>query len=328
MRITLRDYRAVERADIEIDGAITLIAGDLGVGKSSVLTSIGAVLSGEAVAWPDVLKKDLADLIRTGAEKATIAAADGPEDKGWQLAIEYPGGRLTSLGVGAPTISASAAGRATLLTLLLKDRAAFLSDYLKPEPTEKEFRKAASDALLNEKTTDRLWKRIGDDGWDKTFESAKNATPKAKGRWLEITGEPWGKVKSPNWRPPHWDDALLESTEEQLAKEVEAAGEVVARAIASAAVDATAVEAMQERAAKLPELETELEEKREAVSGAQDDFDEATEVLEEAAGVLERQEHPLRLPALRPEGRGQDYREEERWCGLRAQGDADRDPVR
>ena len=221
MRITLRDYRAVELADIEIDGAITLIAGDLGVGKSSVLTSIGAVLAGEAVAWPDVLKKDLADLIRTGAEKATIAAADGPEDKGWQRAIEYPGGRLTSLGVGAPTISASAAGRASLLDLPLKGRAEFLAEYLKPEPTETQFRKAASDALLDEKTIERLWSRISDDGWDSTFVSAKKATPKAKGRWLEITGEEWGKVKSPNWRPPHWDDALLDSTEEQLTQEFE-----------------------------------------------------------------------------------------------------------
>ena len=286
MRITLRDYRAVERADIEIDGLLTLIAGDLGVGKSSVLTSIGAILSGEAVAWPDVLKKDLGDLIRTGAENATIAATDGPEDTGWQRAVEYPSGRMTSFGVGAPTISPSSAGRASLLDLALKERAEFLAEYLNPQPTEEEFEKAASDILLNKKTTKIVWEKICEDGWDSTFASAKKATPKAKGRWLEITGEEWGKVKSPNWRPPHWDDALLESTEEQLVQELEAAGEKVARAVASAAVDAVQLDGMRERAADLPDLEEALEAKREEVSAAQDKADAAVEAAEKMPALV------------------------------------------
>ena len=280
MRITLRDYRAVERADIEIDGLITLIAGDLGVGKTSVLTSIGAVLSGEVVAWPDVLKKDLGDLIREGEEKATIAAADGPEDTGWQRAIEYPDGRMTSFGVGAPTISASSAGRMSLLNLALKDRPEFLAEYLKPEPTKKEFEKAASDALLDDKTTALVWGKICKEGWDKTLYSAKKSTPLLKGRWLEVTGEAWGKVKSPQWRPPHWDDDLLKSTVEDLQAAVDEAQRVHDAAMAVAAVDAAELDAMRERSDRLPEVEKELEAKREEVSAAQDKVDVAVEAAE------------------------------------------------
>ena len=280
MRISIRDYRAVERADIEIDGAVTLIAGDLGVGKSSVLTGIGAVLSGEAVAWPDVLKKDLAALIRRGADRATITAMDGPELKGWEHSIEYPGGTFTSFGIGGPTILASSAGRMSMLDLPLKERAAFLSDYLDPTPSEEEFRRAAKDAMIDEKTADAVWLKICADGWDATLDAAKKRTPEAKRRWQQITGTSWGRAKAPQWRPNYWDPHFADIPEEDMAAAIEKAQTAVENAVASAAVDASEVAAKQELAAKLDERKAAFQEKKKREEDAQTALRDATTALE------------------------------------------------
>ena len=206
MKIKIRDFRAVERADLEIGEGITIVAGDLGVGKTSILSGIGAILSGNPVAWPNVLKKDLDILVRTGAETARIHAADGPEDEGWASAIEYPSGELMTTGAGKPTISASAAGNDSYLDLPLKDRASFLAGYLSAEPSKLEFEEAGSDLLLDKKILDAVWAKIEKDGWDNAFTAVAAKTPQLKGRWLEITGETWGRAKSPKWRPQHWAD--------------------------------------------------------------------------------------------------------------------------
>ena len=280
MRISIRDYRAVERADIEIDGAVTLIAGDLGVGKSSVLTGIGAVLSGEAVAWPDVLKKDLAALIRRGSDRATITAMDGPELKGWEHSIEYPGGTFTSFGTGGPTISASSAGRMSMLDLPLKERAAFLSDYLDPTPSWDEFRNAAKDAMIDEGPADKVWLKIAAQGWDATLDAAKKNGQEAKGRWQQITGTSWGKAKAPQWRPSYWDPHFADIPEEDMAAAIEKAQAAVENAVASAAVDASEVVAKQELAAKLDERKAAFQEKRKAEDAAQNAVREATAAIE------------------------------------------------
>ena len=59
--ISIRNYRAIDRADIDL-GGITLVAGDVGYGKSSVCTAIAAVLSGRGIVWPDVTQEGLQGL--------------------------------------------------------------------------------------------------------------------------------------------------------------------------------------------------------------------------------------------------------------------------
>ena len=280
MKIKIRDFRAVERADLEIGEGITIVAGDLGVGKTSILSGIGAILSGNPVAWPNVLKKDLDILVRTGAETARIRAADGPEGEGWESAIEYPSGQLMTTGAGKPTISASAAGNDSYLDLPLKNRALFLADYLSAEPSKLEFEEAGSDLLLDKKILDAVWAKIEKDGWDNAFTAVAAKTPQLKGRWLEITGETWGGAKSPKWRPQHWADDLEQADPDALAAAVSEAQESYEAAVARAAIAGSEHMAMQERAKDLPALDAKLDEMRETVAAQQAKVDEASAALD------------------------------------------------
>ena len=92
-KISIRNYRAIDSADIYL-GGITMVAGDVGYGKSSICTAIAAVLSGRGIVWPDVLKKDSQVLVRRGTDKGSITASG--ED--WQRTVDYPGGTVVDKG--------------------------------------------------------------------------------------------------------------------------------------------------------------------------------------------------------------------------------------
>ena len=109
--ISIRNYRAIDRADIVL-GGITLIAGDVGYGKTSICTAIAAVLSGRGIVWPDVLKKDSKVLVRRGTDKGSITATGG-------------GSKRTNTGGSArSTIRADRSPRRAMRSLLTRSRQA------------------------------------------------------------------------------------------------------------------------------------------------------------------------------------------------------------
>ena len=249
-KISIRNYRAIDRADIEL-GGITMVAGDVGYGKSSVCTAIAAALTGRGIVWPDVLKKDSAVLVRRGTDKGSITAS-GEE---WQRTVDYPGGSVTTKG-NAVTIDPIAAGLVSLATVALKDRPMWLEEFLPGDPSEEDFDVAARDAGLSDENTKRVWIKVAKDGWDKTLKSAQDRAPEVKARWSEATGEPrWGSAKGAGWEPEGITEALKEASAEALAAAHSEALTRYDEVIAAAAVDAEQMRGLTERASRLPELE-------------------------------------------------------------------------
>ena len=211
-KISIRNYRAIDRADIQL-GGITLIAGDVGYGKSSVCTAIAAVLSGRGIVWPDVLKKDSKVLVRRGTDKGSITAS-GEE---WKRTVDYPGGSVTTKG-NAVTIDPIAAGLTSLATVPLKDRPLWLEDFLPGDPSEEDFSVAARDAGLSDSNAEKVWTKVSQDGWDQTLKSAQDRAPEVKARWSEVTGEPrWGSAKGAGWEPDGMTEELKSATPSLLA---------------------------------------------------------------------------------------------------------------
>ena len=174
-KISISNYRAIDRADIEL-GGITLVAGDVGYGKTSICTAIAAVLSGRGIVWPDVLKKDSKVLVRRGTDKGSITAS-GEE---WKRTVDYPGGSVTTKG-NAVTIDPIAAGLTSLATVPLKDRPMWLEDFLPGDPSDEDFSVAARDAGLSDGDTEKVWSKVVEDGWDRTLKSAQERAPAAQG---------------------------------------------------------------------------------------------------------------------------------------------------
>ena len=280
--ISIRNYRAIDRADIEL-GGITLVAGDVGYGKSSVCTAIAAVLSGRGIVWPDVLKKDSKVLIRRGTDKGSITASgEGAKEgeSGWQRTIDYPGGSVTTKG-NAVTIDPIAAGLASLATVPLKERPLWLEDFLPGDPSEEDFDAAARDAGLSDENTKRAWIKVVDDGWDKTLKSAQDRAPQIKARWSEVTGEPrWGSAKGAGWEPEGMTEELKSATPSLLAEVQTQAQTRYDEVVAEAAVDAQQMRELAERASRLPGLES-------TSSKVGEEMSDADKILVQARKALE-----------------------------------------
>ena len=275
MKVSIRNYRAIDRADIEL-GGITLVAGDVGYGKSSVCTAIAAVLSGRGIVWPDVLKKDSKVLVRRGTDKGSITAS-GAE---WKRTVDYPGGSVVTKG-NAVTIDPIAAGLASLATVPLKDRPMWLEDFLPGGPTEEDFLAAARDAGLSDGNTGKAWNKVVEDGWDKALKSAEDHAPKIKARWSEVTGEPrWGGVKGAGWEPEGMAEALKESSPEALADAQAKAQARYDEVVAKAAVDAEQMRNLTERASRLPDLESTAGKVNEEIGDAEKILAAARKALE------------------------------------------------
>ena len=63
----IENIAVIERADIELEGGLTVLSGETGAGKSIVIDSIGAILG----------RRVSRDLVRSGAKKGFHRAAAG-----------------------------------------------------------------------------------------------------------------------------------------------------------------------------------------------------------------------------------------------------------
>ena len=60
----IENIAVIERADIELEGGLTVLSGETGAGKSIVIDSIGAILG----------RRVSRDLVRSGAKKGFVSA--------------------------------------------------------------------------------------------------------------------------------------------------------------------------------------------------------------------------------------------------------------
>ena len=204
MQIKIRDYRGVERADIDLD-KIALIAGQNEQGKTCVLEATRAALCGMAIPIPGVLKKDAKLLVRDGAERGYVTAHDdndSAQDVAWPSAAVHinRSGEISDSEYIKCTDYAS--GFYHLLNLNLQERASVLASYIESTPTKEDIEAAARDAGYQEGAIAKIWESLEDAGYDATYRRARDYTVKLKGQWEEATGEKkYGAKKAADWQP-------------------------------------------------------------------------------------------------------------------------------
>lgn len=278
MKLTIRDWRAIERADIDLS-SLAIVSGRNAAGKTSIIQAAQAALLRQVMITPGVLKKDSAVLVRRGADHAsvTLTCPDG-----W-VSIEYPQGSLATGGDAPPPAgSAIAAGTVSILDMKDADRAGSLAKYLPASATDKDdlgdaMREAgfAGDSIQN------IRDRIAETGWDAVHKAAAEHGAKIKGQWEQITSEKWGDKKAALWMPHGFTEDLAFANHADLQTRAANAESDVVSATRSGAVG-----------------EAEVARLKEAVHAAEHvDVEARRQVVDEARAALKAlQEHRATLP--------------------------------
>lgn len=251
MKISIRDYRGIARADIDLSG-LTLVAGRNGAGKSAIAEAAAAVLTGQTLPVSGITKSGAGALVREGAPMGEVTLA---RDDANIANVKWPSAQYATDGT-PPTATTHAAGLVSVLDVDARKRAAALIQYLGAEPTRDDLALALRDSGITETAIDVIWKTIEGNpgGWDDAHERARSTGQKLKGRWEQATGENYGSRKAESWCPPDWEDDLATKTADDLAVPVTLAHEFLETAIAGQAIDGAKRKVLEESAARAPAL--------------------------------------------------------------------------
>ena len=248
MTITIANLRGCKSATIT-PAKVTLIAGDNGNGKSSILEGISAAKSGKVLQIDGMTKSAASHLIYRGAQNATVSI----EENGASCLVEYPESTRNTSGEFAE-ISGYAAGTESILDIDKKHRAEPLCKIVNGLPTEVELHAALEKSGVAEPMRKSILSDLKYQGWDGAHAALKETGARKKGRWEAITGQRYGSKKSEAWTPPAWapeletaDRATLEGTVKQEQEWLEAA-------IADTAVSAEAVAELEKQASGIDDL--------------------------------------------------------------------------
>jgi hypothetical protein len=271
MRLMIRNFGSLERADVTLSNKITLIAGRNGAGKSTTARALAMLLAGVTI--PEgLLKKNSADIVRDGQAAGSIALMIG---EGQSISIAYPSAQRATTGSELPYASHIAAGLTSWESLKSDERARLLADLLKTAPTEADLAAVLADSGLNAEEAAAVWKEIGSIGWALAEKSYKENGTKAKGAWERVTGERFGSSKAAMWRPANWTPDLMDATKSGLEAAVKRAETERDKAVAGAAVDSAKLEELRAKAAGLADAQTAVADARAAVEVAEGELKKA-----------------------------------------------------
>jgi len=229
MKVRIVNYVGCARAELDLDGGITLVAGDNAVGKSSVLRGIGALLTGDTMP-KGVNKGDSQVMIMDGAKAGELILTTGDS----AATVTYPNPKFVTQGE-PPQASPIAAGQAAFTDFKEDDRARFLQMLLNALPTHEGLNEALKDYMSAE-DIDSLTGMIEREGYDGACERLKEKRVKLKGHWEEVTGQRWGDVKAQQWMPEGWGE-YDEQSAEQVSARLAASQEAYERVSKQAAID-------------------------------------------------------------------------------------------
>lgn len=231
MELSIRNYRGVERADIEI-APIALVAARNGGGKTSTIQAMQAAVLRKAVMVPGGTIRDAGRFVRRGADGGSITLAGSSGS----ITIGYPKCKVGEDGTG-PRIGEIAAGLVRISGLKPADRAAALAPFMpKAKPTKDDLAAAMRDAGYSAESVEKTWASIEARGWDALHKDAGEHGTKLKGKWEATTGETWGSEKAKTWRPAGWTDAIAATAPEDLARAVVLADDALLKALSAGAV--------------------------------------------------------------------------------------------
>ena len=150
MKLTIENYRGIKSAALDIDG-IVLVGAPNASGKSAIAQAAGAVLAGQPIPIPGVLKTLAGMLVRMGASSgfAQLEADEGTARVEWPRAVLKTKGTL-------PAVSPIAAGLESLTTAEPKRRAEMLIELLNAQPTPDDLRAYLARDGISEETAARI----------------------------------------------------------------------------------------------------------------------------------------------------------------------------
>jgi len=249
MKITAENYRGIKSASLALEG-IVLVAAPNASGKSAIAQAAGAVLAGQAVPIPGILKSMAGMLVRNGASGgfAQLDAASGT------ARIDWPRAALKTKGE-PPQISAIAAGIESFPAAEPKRRTEILIELLKAFPVFEDLRERFAREGISEEIARAVWDTIDKQGWDAAHAQSKETGARLKGQWEAVTGERYGAKKAENFTPDEWEPELASSSAELLTAALTDARDTLDGMIAVAAVDDAERERLQELADKFPALQ-------------------------------------------------------------------------
>lgn len=255
MKLTINGFRRIKKLDIQISDTVTLIAGKIEQGKTSLLHAIGAVTTPESIlSVLGLTQKQALLLLHTGQPKATIIA----ETPDGMSGISFPDGKRVSEGTPVE-ISVWASGLKHILDEPVKTRSEIMSKILKSEPDYDTFSAELDKISNSQEGKKRLWETIQVQGWDAAHDQAKKTNTGLKAIWEDTTGERFGSKKAEDWVPAAWDFDLTNAKEEDLQHNVSEEREWLEIAIASETIDALDKEKIDLAKKLLPDLEEKLE---------------------------------------------------------------------
>lgn len=271
IKISVRDYRGIERADIEFD-TLALVAGGNEQGKSSLAQAVRAALAGVAIPIVGVAKKDAKVLVRDGAEQGFARASIGEESS----IVEWPKAVHHASPTDEMYCSHFAVGLQYLFELDDKERANVLAGYINSQPDAADLHAAMADAQYTEKSIDQVWASVnGPEGWDGTHKKAKEHGTKLKGQWEAATGESYGAKKGETWIAKNHPTQTSATTDPrgEIEAELATANVDLERLIGLAAVAKSDIEGLRAKAATIGKLEQQEEKTRKLKEGLHKEYD-------------------------------------------------------
>lgn len=270
MKISVRDYRGIERADVDL-APVALVAGMNEQGKSCLAQATRAALVGFAIPIPGLRKKDAKLLVRDGAESGHVKVTAGETS----VTVTWPSAEVNVGETDETWCSAYAAGEQHVFDLDDRARAKVLAGYLKTDPTREDLTAALTDAGYAGHAIDEAWNLVtGPLGWDGAYKRAREHTARLKGQWEGVTREKYGSKKAENWTPDGLDQATAKALIGALDQAIAEAKAEHERVVGRRAVDEAHVQALRASAAQVPVFEQEC-------ANAEARTSEATERLRE-----------------------------------------------
>lgn len=208
MVLEANNVRRLRHVRLPIEEGVTFLAGPNRAGKTSLLTALGALLSGERAPLTGVIKFDAERIVQRGEKEARATLVD--PDANWGVAVVWRKAsgtaELTTNG-RPPTCSRLCAGLDLFSNLDRTARLKLLAGVLKAAPTVDHLR--ASCPLASDAALDKLRPQVEAGLWDDAHATADGEAKQAMGAWRQVAGQTWTNKGGKEWQPEGLPEAGL-----------------------------------------------------------------------------------------------------------------------
>jgi hypothetical protein len=224
LRVRIRNYIGIARADIEIGPGTTLIAGDNAQGKTSILRAVATLVTGDLV--PRGMRLNAAnELVMDGRADGELRLTANGDAGNASASVGYPEPKYVTQGK-PPQASAIAAGISNYTDLTEVERARFLANLLQTMPGDDAVKKALA-GEIGTGDVQAVLDMLHAHSWDEVCEKLKERRIKLKGKWEDLAGERYGDSKAKEWKPKGWEEGHDEQSPEQISARLATAQEAV-----------------------------------------------------------------------------------------------------